>query len=88
VRIGTLELGNLKPKEWRNLTQSEVRSLKRLADAEKTQRPRQRTSRPGTKSLGSKPQGKERPSRPGAKKPFQPNRKESGRSQPSRRREK
>lgn len=85
VRIGTLMLGNLKTKEWRNLTQSEVRSLKRLADVEKTPRPRQRTTRAAAKPLHGKPQGKEQPPRPG-RKPLQQGGKEGSRVPSSRRR--
>jgi 23S rRNA pseudouridine2605 synthase len=29
TRINTLELGNLKPRQWRNLTRSEVQLLKK-----------------------------------------------------------
>jgi 23S rRNA pseudouridine2605 synthase len=35
VRIGTLLLGNLKPREWRNLTRDEVKRLKSLSMASK-----------------------------------------------------
>lgn len=35
IRIGTLELGGLHPREWRNLTPAEVRSLKDLQTREK-----------------------------------------------------
>jgi 23S rRNA pseudouridine2605 synthase len=31
IRIGTLQLGNLKPRQWRHLTSQEVAELKRLA---------------------------------------------------------
>lgn len=34
IRIGTLELGDLKPKEWRYLTASEVESLKAITERE------------------------------------------------------
>ncbi len=50
MRIGSLELGNLKPREWRHLTPAEVASLKKLQNRDKTQRPAQRPSaqtRPG-----------------------------------------
>jgi 23S rRNA pseudouridine2605 synthase len=33
VRIGNLTLGNLKPKEWRNLNMDEVKKLRALSDA-------------------------------------------------------
>lgn len=36
IRIGTLELGGLHPREWRNLTPAEVRGLKDLQTKEKS----------------------------------------------------
>lgn len=36
VRIGTLQLGNLKPKEWRYLTPDEVKSLYQLKEKKKS----------------------------------------------------
>jgi 23S rRNA pseudouridine2605 synthase len=45
VRIGTLELGGLKPRDWRHLTPEEVRSLKGLADRNKPVRSTRRPNR-------------------------------------------
>ena len=44
VRIGTLLLGDLKPREWRNLTRDEVKRLKSLSSAVK----QTRGTKPGT----------------------------------------
>ncbi len=71
VRIGTLELGNLKPKEWRHLTPAEVASLKKLQNRDKTPRAPQKTSaaqhpaRPARKP--STPQKQEHSGQPGGK---------------------
>ncbi len=47
VRIGTLQLGNLKPGEWRYLTSSEVKLLKTLSAKEAPiRKPVKRTYRP------------------------------------------
>lgn len=40
VRIGSLTLGRMKPKEWRHLTANEVRELKTLATQPNTNKPR------------------------------------------------
>lgn len=48
VRIGTLELGNLKPRDWRHLTPEEVRSLKGLAERNKPMRSTRRPNRNAT----------------------------------------
>jgi len=49
VRIGTVELGDLKPREWRLLTSAEVNQLKRLSQGaalpQKTN-PTRRAARP------------------------------------------
>lgn len=49
VRIGTLQLGNLKPREWRQLTTEEVNSLKGLTRPDKADRTprREKPDRPG-----------------------------------------
>ncbi len=44
VRIGTLNLDNMKPKEWRYLSPEEVSSLKQLQNRDKGMRPAQRPS--------------------------------------------
>ncbi len=50
VRIGTLLLGNLKPGEWRYLTQAEIASLK-MSVKEPTARPRPRARRENVRNL-------------------------------------
>jgi 23S rRNA pseudouridine2605 synthase len=51
VRIGTLLLGDLKPREWRNLTRDEVKRLKSLSSASKLTR----GTKPGTvKKFGAR----------------------------------
>jgi 23S rRNA pseudouridine2605 synthase len=44
IRIGGLELGGLKPREWRNLTPAEVTSLTKVTDRAKTGFPRKQVS--------------------------------------------
>jgi 23S rRNA pseudouridine2605 synthase len=51
VRIGTLHLGNLKPREWRHLTPEEVAMLKRLT----VSKGRPGKARPQRGKVGSKP---------------------------------
>jgi 23S rRNA pseudouridine2605 synthase len=40
VRIGTLQLGNLKPRQWRELTTGEVAALKSSVEGSKDRRQR------------------------------------------------
>ena len=54
VRIGSLRLGNLKPREWRHLTPDEIALLKGLSTKDKT--PRQRSdSKPKKRSSSARP---------------------------------
>ncbi len=45
VRLGTLKLGKLKPREWRYLTEAEVRALQRYANTTPPPRGRQRSGK-------------------------------------------
>jgi 23S rRNA pseudouridine2605 synthase len=40
IRIGSLRLGNLQPKEWRYLTSAEIKGLKSLSPVKSTSKPR------------------------------------------------
>jgi 23S rRNA pseudouridine2605 synthase len=61
VRIGSLRLGDLKPREWRNLTPAEVRTLKEPAVKPRKPAPREaRVTRP--------PRSSGAPKRPSPKK--------------------
>jgi 23S rRNA pseudouridine2605 synthase len=70
VRIGTLELGHLKPREWRYLTPQEVSDLKKLQNREKAPRPAQKPAakshpaRPARKPTEGKKQDQKRAPRP------------------------
>lgn len=56
VRIGSLELGGLKPREWRHLSSEEIRSLKKLQNRE--QQPRRKVQRkPGPSPKPAHPDG-------------------------------
>ena len=46
VRIGTLELGGLKPKEWRNLTPSEVAALRGEKSTPSSRKSRRNSAKP------------------------------------------
>ncbi len=67
VRIGSLNLGSLKPREWRFLSAEEVRRLK-----SGTGRPARRSARPANKVSKLKPPVKPSGSKPSAKKPSGP----------------
>jgi 23S rRNA pseudouridine2605 synthase len=90
VRIGSLELSNLRPKEWRYLTPDEVDSLKTLQNRNKAPRPvhrsfnREHPPKPGRRSGGPQKQEQERSpntSRPPRSGPSAPASR-SGRSTP------
>ncbi len=89
LRIGTLELGGLKPGEWRRLAPGEVRALKNPPPKPAGRKPRsprdeQRTTRPGTRRTeGSAPR---RPAQrpPRSRPPVAPGKKRERASAPVR----
>jgi 23S rRNA pseudouridine2605 synthase len=54
IRIGTLRVGNIKPKEWRYLTPAEIRGLKEITSSDSVPKPkRSYKSRTPKKTSGS-----------------------------------
>src|SRR5512133_2553372 len=69
LRIGTLKLGNLKPRQWRHLTSDEVAELK--GEAKTTKTTVRHTGRPAQRPLNPK----DKPKRPLLKRTDRPARK-------------
>jgi 23S rRNA pseudouridine2605 synthase len=67
VRISTLRIGRLKPREWRELTPQEVSSLRGSTGQKRTPRPRTASSAP-KRAYSPKP-ASEAPKRPGSPRP-------------------
>lgn len=74
VRIGSLRLGELKPRDWRHLSAAEVRALKEPAGKPRKPAPKDaRLSRPRSRTEANTPK-KPRPSAPPKRTPKAPRR--------------